>query len=212
MSPDRCPIGRCCGVITARGRWRARCVTSSFPQGALPDDLEGTLFRIGPNPRYAPLSGRYNGWMGDGMVHALSFTGGKAHYRNRWVRTPKWCAEDRAGRAVFDYILPSKALLAIGMEVTRPNPESSGVAQGVCNTSLTNHGDVPRGVGRGPEHTDRDRRAHARHHRATAMDDAAAGVDDRQGRPLRVRRRPSAGVPASPAKCCSPPFTSTNRT
>ena len=92
-------------------------------QGAIPGGLQGTLFRIGPNARYAPLSGRYNGWMGDGMVHAMTFAGGKAHYRNRWVRTPKWCAEDRAGRAVFDYVLPSKALLAIGMELTRPTPE-----------------------------------------------------------------------------------------
>jgi carotenoid cleavage dioxygenase len=79
--------------------------------------------------------------MGDGMVHALTFADGKAHYRNRWVRTPKYEAEDRAGRAVFDYVLPSKKLLAIGMEVTRPTGESTGVAQGVCNTSLTNHGD-----------------------------------------------------------------------
>jgi carotenoid cleavage dioxygenase-like enzyme len=110
-------------------------------QGEIPPDLDGTLFRIGPNARYAPLSGCYNGWMGDGMVHALTFTDGKAHYRNRWVRTPKWQAEDRAGRAVFDYVLPSKKLLAIGMEVTRPTPESAGAAQGSCNTSLTNHGE-----------------------------------------------------------------------
>ena len=82
-------------------------------QGAIPEGLRGTLYRIGPNVRYAPLAGKYNGWMGDGMVHALTFADGKAHYRNRWVRTPKWQAEDRAGRAVFDYILPDKALLAI---------------------------------------------------------------------------------------------------
>ncbi|MBW2423820.1 MAG: carotenoid oxygenase family protein, partial [Deltaproteobacteria bacterium] len=63
-------------------------------QGALPEDLCGTLYRIGPNVRYAPLSGRYNGWMGDGMIHALTLVDGKAHYRNRWVRTPKWRAED----------------------------------------------------------------------------------------------------------------------
>jgi carotenoid cleavage dioxygenase len=110
-------------------------------QGEIPESLHGTLFRIGPNARYAPLSGCYNGWMGDGMVHAMTVAEGKAHYRNRWVRTPKWRAEDRAGRAVFDYVLPSKKLLAIGMEVTRPTPESTGVAQGACNTSLTNHGD-----------------------------------------------------------------------
>jgi carotenoid cleavage dioxygenase len=110
-------------------------------QGAIPDDLTGTLYRIGPNLRYAPLNGRYNGWMGDGMIHALVLAGGKAHYRNKWVRTPKWLAEDRAGRAVFDYVLPEKSLLAIGMEVTRPTPESTGVAQGACNTSVTVHGD-----------------------------------------------------------------------
>jgi carotenoid cleavage dioxygenase-like enzyme len=110
-------------------------------QGAIPEDLCGTLYRIGPNLRYAPLAGKYNGWMGDGMVHALSIGGGRAHYRNRWVRTPKWLAEDEAGAAVFDYILPEKSLLAIGMEVTRPNAASKGVAQGACNTSVTVHGD-----------------------------------------------------------------------
>ncbi|MBW2499323.1 MAG: carotenoid oxygenase family protein [Deltaproteobacteria bacterium] len=118
-------------------------------QGALPEDLCGTLYRIGPNVRYAPLSGRYNGWMGDGMIHALTLVDGKAHYRNRWVRTPKWRAEDRAGRAVFDYVLPSKALLSTGMEVTRPNAESEGVAQGACNTSVTVHGDLVLAWGEG---------------------------------------------------------------
>jgi len=110
-------------------------------QGSIPDDLDGSLYRIGPNLRYAPLSGRYNGWMGDGMIHALTVVDRKAHYRNRWVRTPKWLAEDRAGRAVFDYVLPQQSLLAIGMEVTRANRESNGVAQGACNTSVTLHGD-----------------------------------------------------------------------
>ena len=37
-------------------------------QGSIPDDLDGSLYRIGPNLRYAPLSGRYNGWMGDEIV------------------------------------------------------------------------------------------------------------------------------------------------
>ena len=109
-------------------------------QGEVPSDLVGTLFRIGPNPRYAPLSGRYNAWMGDGSMHALSIADGKVHYRNRWVRTPKWKAEDRAGRAVFDYQLPPRnALLSTGLEITRPNAESAGASQGSCNTSLTMH-------------------------------------------------------------------------
>jgi carotenoid cleavage dioxygenase len=108
-------------------------------QGEVPRDLAGTLYRIGPNPRYAPLSGRYNAWMGDGSMHAISMADGKVHYRNRWVRTPKWLAEDRAGRAVFDYLLPNKSLLSTGMETTRPNRDSAGASQGSCNTSLTMH-------------------------------------------------------------------------
>lgn len=124
--------------------WPMEGVVRDLPitAGEIPDDLWGTLYRIGPNVRYAPLSGRFNGWMGDGMIHALSFAGGKAHYANRWVRTPKFLAEDRAGRAVFDYILPDKALLAIGMEITRDSDWSRGCAQGACNTSLTAHGDT----------------------------------------------------------------------
>ena len=118
-------------------------------EGAIPPSLSGSLLRIGPNLRYAPLSGHYNGWMGDGMVHALQFGDGQAHYRNRWLRTPKWVAEDAAGRAVFDYVLPSKALLSTGLEVTRPTPESLGVAQGSCNTSLTAHGGIAVAWGEG---------------------------------------------------------------
>lgn len=111
-------------------------------RGEIPDDLRGTLYRIGPNPRYAPLSGRYNGWMGDGMVHALFLADGKASYRNRWVRTSKYQAEDRAGRAVFDYLLPHKSLLSTGMELTRPTAESAGADQGSCNTCVTAHVDT----------------------------------------------------------------------
>src|SRR6266702_5591723 len=33
--------------------------------------------------------------------HALHLENGRASYRNRWVRTPKWQAEHDAGRALF---------------------------------------------------------------------------------------------------------------
>jgi carotenoid cleavage dioxygenase-like enzyme len=109
-------------------------------QGEVPADLTGTLFRIGPNPRYAPLGTMYNAWMGDGMMHAISISEGKVQYRNRWVRTPKFQAEDAAGSAVFDYVLPERfPILATGLEITRDNPASRGFAQGSCNTSLSLH-------------------------------------------------------------------------
>ena len=42
--------------------------------------------RNGSNPRHEP-KGRYHWFDGDGMLHALHFEDGRAHYRNRWVRT-----------------------------------------------------------------------------------------------------------------------------
>jgi carotenoid cleavage dioxygenase len=55
--------------------------------GALPEDLRGTFYRNGPNPR--------SGWSphlfaGDGMVHAVTVGDAGIGYRNRYVRTPLW--------------------------------------------------------------------------------------------------------------------------
>ena len=40
-------------------------------------------------------------FVGDGMLHAFTLDNGKASYRNRWVRTPKFLAEHDAGRAIW---------------------------------------------------------------------------------------------------------------
>ncbi|QIS21165.1 carotenoid oxygenase family protein [Nocardia terpenica] len=54
--------------------------------GAIPEELNGVYLRNGPNPR----TGWSPHWFaGDGMVHAVALSGGKAcWYRNRYVRTP----------------------------------------------------------------------------------------------------------------------------
>jgi hypothetical protein len=67
--------------------------------GELPRELNGTLYRNGPNPQEADSA---HWFTGDGMVHGVRVEGGRATaYRNRWVRTPKWLAEHDAGRALF---------------------------------------------------------------------------------------------------------------
>ena len=60
-------------------------------------NLNGTLYRNGPNPRFP--SGHW--FSGDGMLHAICLQNGTVSYRNRWVRTPKFLAEERAGRALY---------------------------------------------------------------------------------------------------------------
>ena len=69
-------------------------------EGELPSDLVGTFVRNGPNPRFAD-PGNYHWFEGDGMLHAVHLDGGRASYRNRWVRTAAWQAEDDAGRALW---------------------------------------------------------------------------------------------------------------
>lgn len=68
--------------------------------GAIPQDLEGVYLRNGPNPVLEPR-GRYHWFDGDGMVHAIEFRGGKAIYRNRWIRTAGFTAEQEAGRSIW---------------------------------------------------------------------------------------------------------------
>jgi len=67
--------------------------------GELPRELNGTLYRNGPNPQFASPGAHW--FLGDGMLHAFQLENGRASYRNRWVRTPKWQAEQKAGRALF---------------------------------------------------------------------------------------------------------------
>lgn len=55
-------------------------------RGAIPPELEGRYIRNGANPQ----TGWSDHWfLGDGMLHGIELSGGKAQwYRNRYVRTP----------------------------------------------------------------------------------------------------------------------------
>lgn len=67
--------------------------------GELPRELNGTLYRNGPNPQFQTKGSHW--FVGDGMLHAFHIENGRASYRNRWVRTPKFLAERDAGRALY---------------------------------------------------------------------------------------------------------------
>ena len=68
--------------------------------GQIPDDLEGLYVRNGPNPR-VPTIGRYHWFDGDGMLHGIHLEGGRATYRNRWIRTEGFERERQAGEALW---------------------------------------------------------------------------------------------------------------
>ena len=96
--------------------------------GEIPTALRGSLFRNGPNPQFEP-GGDYHWFGGDGMIHAFVLEDGKARYRNRYVRTPKYQVEHDAGRAVFG---------TFGNPMTT-EPEYVGQDAGVANTNIVTH-------------------------------------------------------------------------
>lgn len=62
-------------------------------EGDLPTDLTGTFFRNGPG-RQKIGGNKYGHWFdGDGMLCAFSFSNGNVHFKNRYVRTPKYVDE-----------------------------------------------------------------------------------------------------------------------
>jgi carotenoid cleavage dioxygenase len=98
-------------------------------RGTLPAALRGTLFRNGPNPQFEPRDANHHWFLGDGMLHAFRFADGKARYSNRYVRTPKWEAEHRAGHALFG---------SWGNPMTT-DPDFVGKDSGVANTNIVWH-------------------------------------------------------------------------
>ena len=69
-------------------------------EGRIPDDIDGVYLRNTENQVHQPL-GRFHPFDGDGMIHQISFQGGKADYRNRFVRTRGFEAEQEAGGSLW---------------------------------------------------------------------------------------------------------------
>jgi len=97
--------------------------------GEIPRELAGTYYRNGANPQFAPKGG-YHFFLGDGMVHAFAFEDGRCHYRNRWVRTPRFVAERAAGEPLFGNLFAGEL----------PDARAAGVPNGPANTNVVWHG------------------------------------------------------------------------
>ena len=92
----------------APGRHRAHEDAAADHGTASRASCRGTLLRNGPNP-ISPDPATYHWFLGDGMVHAIDLDGGRASYRNRFVRT-----DDAAGLLHESVIGGQPPELAIG--------------------------------------------------------------------------------------------------
>ena len=115
--------------------------------GELPADLDGIYLRNTENPVH-PAIGRYHPFEGDGMVHVVGFRDGKAFYRNRFVRTEAFEAEQEAGESLWVGLAerPGKAKRTDGWGARGHLKDSSStdvvVHNGLALTSFYECGDL----------------------------------------------------------------------
>jgi carotenoid cleavage dioxygenase-like enzyme len=78
-------------------------------EGAIPRDIDGIYLRNTENQVHQPL-GRYHPFDGDAMLHRIGFREGRADYRNRFVRTRCFAAEQEAGASLWGGLADPPAL------------------------------------------------------------------------------------------------------
>jgi carotenoid cleavage dioxygenase len=70
-------------------------------EGAIPPELDGSFYRVAPDPRFPPIAGDDIWFNGDGMVSRFRFKDGAVSLQQRWARTDKFRLEHEAGHALF---------------------------------------------------------------------------------------------------------------
>jgi len=102
-------------------------------EGRIPDDIDGVYLRNTENQLHQPL-GRYHPFDGDGMIHQIDFKGGKANYRNRFVRTRCFQAEQEAEGSLWGGLM-DKASMSL-----RPGFGAHGSLKDSSSTDIIVHG------------------------------------------------------------------------
>ncbi len=70
-------------------------------EGQIPPELNGTLFRNGPGLLDVNGQQIHHPFDGDGMISRITFSNGRAHFRNRFVRTAAFLEEQKAGQILY---------------------------------------------------------------------------------------------------------------
>ncbi len=70
-------------------------------EGEIPAELTGTVFRNGPGLTDVNGYRLKHPFDGDGMINSIAIKDGKAFYRNKFVRTEGYVAEQRSGKCEY---------------------------------------------------------------------------------------------------------------
>jgi carotenoid cleavage dioxygenase-like enzyme len=69
--------------------------------GEIPRDIRGTFYRLGGDWAYPPKSPHDAPFSADGYISMFRFSNGRVDYKGRFVRTPRYLANHKAGRQLF---------------------------------------------------------------------------------------------------------------
>jgi carotenoid cleavage dioxygenase len=118
-------------------RFEATVEDCIVTHGEIPKDLCGGFYRCGPTWKRPTLQGT-NGLLSmDGMVQSIVFENGRADFRNRWVRTPKYVLENKIGKGAFEWADGEWGdYRTWGYAEVQRNDENRGVAQGTNNINV----------------------------------------------------------------------------
>ncbi|GAF43027.1 carotenoid oxygenase family protein [Rhodococcus wratislaviensis] len=85
-------------------RFEATVEECIVTEGEIPRDLAGGFYRTGPTWKRPFADNQANALLAmDGMVQGITFENGRADFRNRWIRTPKYNLEQRHGKGMFTW-------------------------------------------------------------------------------------------------------------
>jgi carotenoid cleavage dioxygenase len=127
--------------------WRADDLPAV--EGEIPHDLDGIYLRNTENPLHPALKS-YHPFDGDGMLHIVGFRDGKAFYRNRFVRTEAFEAEQDAGGPLWPGLAEPLSLAKVdhgwGARTLLKDASSTDVVvhRGAALTSFYQCGDLYR--------------------------------------------------------------------
>lgn len=101
--------------------------------GEIPTDLAGNFLRVGPNPVHIFSEEAYHTFDGDGMIHAIEFRDGQAHYRNRFVQNEGFKLEQERGDWLY------KGMNSIMDPTPARVPEGAPPSKNLANTAFAYH-------------------------------------------------------------------------
>lgn len=99
-------------------------------EGKIPDEIDGTWYRLTPDPMYPPLLGNDILFAGDGAISMFRFKNGRVDYKTRYVMTDRLKNDMAAGRSLY----------GLYRNPYTDDPSVEGTLRGVANTTPVLHG------------------------------------------------------------------------